>query len=323
MPKPTLAHSTPRYALAIHGGCGTLTKTQMSAERAEEYRQALARSLEAGEAVLRSGGGSLAAVEAAVASMEDSPLFNAGHGSVFNREGGHELDAGIMEGRTLMAGALAGARHIRNPIRVARAIMERSDNLLLVGEGADRFAEAHGFAAVPQSYFDTEWRRRALAEVKQLAAIGAPATAVPEAQKHGTVGAVALDAHGDLAAATSTGGFTNKILGRVGDSPIIGAGTYADNATCAISATGKGEFFVRKVLAHEIASRMRYLGQPLAEAADALVLRELPEWGSGAGLVAIDRQGRIAMPFNTEGMYRGSVVAGGRIEVAIYREAPG
>ncbi len=197
--------------------------------------------------------------------------------------------------------------------------MERSDNLLLVGEGADKFAEAHGFQPVPQSYFDTDWRRQALAEVKLLAAKGAPTNAVPEAQRHGTVGAVALDAKGDLAAATSTGGYTNKILGRVGDSPIIGAGTYADNATCAISATGKGEFFVRKVLAHEIASRMRYLGTSLVDAADAMVMRELPEWGSGAGLVAVDRLGNVTMPFNTEGMYRGSVVAGGTIDVAIYR----
>ncbi|MBI1776097.1 MAG: isoaspartyl peptidase/L-asparaginase [Proteobacteria bacterium] len=318
-PSPTLAHSRPRYALAIHGGCGTLTRALMSSQREAAYLQALTQSLDAGRVILERGGSSLDAVEAAVASMEDSPLFNAGHGSVFNLEGGHELDAAIMDGKSLLAGALAGARHIRNPIRVCRAIMERSDNLLLVGEGADAFAEAHGFQPVPQSYFDTDWRRVALAEVKELAAKGAPITAVPEAQKHGTVGAVALDARGDLAAATSTGGFTNKILGRVGDSPIIGAGTYADNTTCALSATGKGEFFVRKVLAHEIASRMRYQGTALADACEAMVMHELMEWGSGAGLVAVDRQGNVTMPFNTEGMYRGSVLAGGAIEVAIYR----
>jgi beta-aspartyl-peptidase (threonine type) len=309
----------PGYALAIHGGCGVITRALLSAEREAAYHRALRDSLEAGEALLAAGGSALDAVVAAVVAMEDSPLFNSGHGAVFNAAGAHELDAAVMEGTQLKAGAVAGVRHVRNPIKVARVVMERSDNVLMAGEGADAFAVAQGFAAVPQSYFDTDWRRDAFDDAKQRAARGESMTALPEAQKHGTVGAVAMDANGRLAAATSTGGFTNKDVGRIGDSPIIGAGTWADDATCAISATGKGEFFIRKALAHEIGARMRYLGKPLAVAADELVMDELPQWGSGAGLVAVDARGNIAMPFNTEGMYRGSVLAGGGISTGIYR----
>lgn len=310
-----------RFALAIHGGCGTLSKAEMTPALDAAYRAALRESLEAGYQCLRSGGSALDAVSIAVVAMEDSPLFNAGHGSVFNAAGGHELDAAIMDGRNLMAGAIAAARRTRNPILVARAVMEKTDNVLLAGEGADAFAEEQGFAPMPQAYFATERRRRALDEIRRLAQLDpAAAAAASEAQKHGTVGAVALDRNGDLAAATSTGGFTNKALGRVGDTPIIGAGTYADNATCAVSATGKGELFIRKVLAHEIAARLAYRGQDLATACRDTVMVELKAMGSGAGLVAVDRFGNLALPFNTEGMYRGWVNQDVGPEVRIFED---
>ncbi len=315
------ASTHARFALAIHGGCGTLTKPQMTPALDRAYRAALRESLDAGCQCLRAGGSALDAVSAAVVVMEDSPLFNAGHGSVFNAAGGHELDAAIMDGRNLLAGAIAAARRTRNPILVARAVMEKSDNLLLAGEGADAFAEEQGFAPAPQAYFATETRRRALDEIRRLARLGgAAAAAASEAHKHGTVGAVALDQNGDLAAATSTGGFTNKALGRVGDTPIIGAGTYANNATCAVSATGKGEFFIRRVLAHEISARLAYLKQDLATACRDIVMGELKAMGSGAGLVAVDRHGNLALPFNTEGMYRGWAQQDGRLEVRIFED---
>ncbi len=225
-----------------------------------------------------------------------------------------------MDGRTLAAGALAAAKHPRNPIKVARAVMERSDCLLFAGDGADAFAKAQGFEMMPQSYFSTEWRRKTLNEMRALMAAGEAGKRASEAQKHGTVGAVALDAKGNLAAATSTGGFSNKPVGRVGDSPIIGAGTYADNATCAVSATGRGEYFMRKVLAHDIAARIKYSGQSLEAACNDLIHGELtqPGWHGGAGLVAVDRAGNVVLPYNTEGMYRGFVSDRAALNVAIY-----
>lgn len=307
------------FSLAIHGGCGVLPRATFPAAFAADVRAALAASLDAGATILRAGGSALDAVEAAVVVMEDAAVFNAGHGAAFNAAGGHELDAAIMDGRTLEAGAIAGARAMRNPIRVCRAIMASGDFLLLQGDGADDFARQKGFAIVPQDYYGTEQRRQMLAEMKALAAQGATARA-NEAQKHGTVGAVARDRHGNLAAATSTGGYTNKPVGRIGDSPIIGAGTYANNATCAISATGKGEFFIRKVLAHEISARIAYLGQDLDKAARDLVLVELPEWRSGAGLVGVDRSGNVTMPYNTEGMYRGVITSRRPAQVAIFED---
>jgi beta-aspartyl-peptidase (threonine type) len=306
-----------KFALAIHGGCGVFPKTVIGEQFAADVRAALAAALEAGAAILRKGGPALDAVEAAVVVMEDVPVFNAGHGAAFNALGEHELDAAIMDGRTLEAGAVAGLRVARNPVRVARGVMRSGDFLLLQGDGADEFAKAAGFETVPMSYFGTAQRREMLAEMKALAAKG-EAERANEAQKHGTVGAAARDMHGNLAAATSTGGYTNKPLGRIGDSPIVGAGTYANNATCAISATGKGEYFIRKVLAHEISARMAYLGHDLARATGDVVMHELPEWKSGVGLVAVDRHGNIAMPFNTEGMYRGSVSSSSPAHVAIY-----
>ena len=309
--------TTSDFSLAIHGGCGVLPRATIPEKFAADVRLALHASLAAGASILRDGGSALDAVEAAVVVMEDAAVFNAGHGAAFNAAGGHELDAAIMDGRTLEAGAVAGVTKIRNPIRVARGVMASGDFVLLQGDGADAFAKANGYEIVPQSYFGTDQRRQMLAEMKVLAAKG-QAERANEAQKHGTVGAVARDRHGNLAAATSTGGYTNKPVGRIGDSPIVGAGTYANNATCAISATGKGEFFIRKVLAHEISARIAYLGQSLERATNDIVMIELPEWKSGAGLVAVDRNGNIAMPFNTEGMYRGSVTASRPASVAIY-----
>lgn len=309
----------PAPRLVIHGGCGVIPRAGMSVAREAGFRASLRASLEAGWAVLARGGASMDAVVAAIAVMEDDPNFNAGHGSAFNADGGHELDASIMEGTTLHAGSVASTRHIRNPIRVVAELARRgSDPLMLAGEGADRWAERNGFAMVDNAHFATEWRREALREIKAREDAGTMAAA-PESEKHGTVGAVALDAAGHLAAGTSTGGYTNKLVGRVGDSPIIGAGTWADDRTCAISATGKGEFFIRKALSHEIHARMRWGGQTLEAAAGAMIHGELDGWAAGAGLVAIDREGNFTLPYNTEGMYRGHASAAG-IEVAVYAD---
>jgi L-asparaginase / beta-aspartyl-peptidase len=309
----------PAPTLVIHGGCGTLTRKAMSDAREASFRRSLEAALTAGWAVLARGGSALDAVVAANVVMEDDPNFNAGHGAAFNDQGGHELDASIMEGTKLNAGAVTAARRIRNPIKVAAELLRRgSDPLMLAGEGADRWAAANGFDMVENSHFSTQWRREALIEIQVRARAGTMAAA-PESEKHGTVGAVARDAAGHLAAGTTTGGYTNKLLGRVGDSPIIGAGTWADDRSCAISATGKGEFFIRKALSHEIHARMRWGGQSLEQACRAMIHDELENWAAGAGLVAIDRDGNFTMPFNTEGMYRGHADAGG-IKVAIYRD---
>lgn len=306
----------PDFSLAIHGGCGVLPRSTITEKFAADVREALHASLAAGAAILRDGGSALDAVEAAVVVMEDSACFNAGHGAAFTEAGGHELDAAIMDGRTLEAGGVTGARAMRNPIRVSRGVLRSGDFILLQGDGADAFARANGYAMVPQSYFGTDQRRQMLAEMKALVAKG-QAERANEAQKHGTVGAVARDRHGNLAAATSTGGYTNKPVGRVGDTPIVGAGTYANNATCAVSGTGKGEYFMRKVLAHEISARMAYLGHSL-EKATADMVAELKDWKCGAGLVAVDRHGNVTLPYNTEGMYRGSITADQAASVAIY-----
>ncbi|MBM3522039.1 MAG: isoaspartyl peptidase/L-asparaginase [Alphaproteobacteria bacterium] len=307
---------TPR--LVIHGGCGAIPKADMTAARAESFRSSLRASLAAGWAVLAKGGAAMDAVTAAIVVMEDDPNFNAGHGSAFNEDGAHELDASIMDGATLLAGSIAAARCIRNPITVVAELAKRNaDPLMLAGPGADDWARANGFAMVDNSYFSTQWRRDALEQIRARDKAGTLAAA-PESEKHGTVGAVALDAAGHLAAGTSTGGYTGKRVGRVGDSPIIGAGTWADDRTCAISATGKGEFFIRKVLAHEIHARIRWAGRTLAQACEEMIHGELDGWAAGAGLVAIDRDGHFVLPFNTEGMYRGHAGADGLV-VDIYR----
>jgi beta-aspartyl-peptidase (threonine type) len=285
----------------------------MTPEQDALYRTKLAEAVEIGYTILEKGGTSLDAVEAVVQRLEDDSLFNAGKGSVFNSEGKVELDASIMDGNTLKAGAVAALHHVKNPIRLARAVMEHSEHVFLISDGAEQFAQAHGIALVDESYFFTEARWQSLQKAKAKESL-------TEKEKHGTVGAVALDQHGNLAAATSTGGMTNKKFGRIGDSPIIGAGTYADNETCAISATGHGEYFIRAVVAHDIASLMRYKGLSLQVAAEEVVMKKLTKLGGTGGLVAIDRNANIAMPFNTDGMYRAYKVHGGNTFVAIYKD---
>lgn len=306
-----------RTAIAVHGGCGVMAKLDLDEAEWAAARDDLARALRAGWARLARGRSAVDAVEAAVMVLEDSPHFNAGHGAALNTEGEHELDASIMDGSNLAAGAVCAARRIRNPVRAARAVMDEGESVLLAGPAADRFARSKGLAMVEPSYFTTERRRSALAAMRARAASGSTAGA-SEAEKHGTVGAVALDAAGHLAAATSTGGFTDKPAGRVGDSPIIGAGTYARDGVCAMSGTGKGELFIRHVVGHELASRMAYGGQGLGAAAEAIVIEDLS--GYGAGLVAIDGAGGIAAPYNTDGMFRGWVTPDGGLHVATHAE---
>jgi isoaspartyl peptidase/L-asparaginase-like protein (Ntn-hydrolase superfamily) len=289
--------------IAIHGGAGTLSRRVMKPSVRLRYEAGLARALEAGYQVLKSHGRALDAVSAAVVKLEDDPLFNAGRGATYNAEGRHELDAAIMDGATLRAGAVAGVRRIRNPVLAARAVMENSRHVLLIGAGAERFCKGFAIELVPAKYFATRSRLLALKNNR----VG----------HHGTVGAVALDEAGDLAAATSTGGFTGKLPGRVGDSPIVGAGTYADNATCAVSGTGLGEAFIRAVAAHDVAARMLYLREDLAKAS-AMALEKIAALGADGGLIAVDRRGNIAMPFNSEGMYRASVDRRGKRVIAIF-----
>jgi beta-aspartyl-peptidase (threonine type) len=297
--------------LAVHGGAGTIRKADISARTEARLHAALERSLRAGHAVLDAGGAALDAVVAAVAVLEDSPLFNAGRGAVYNAQGRHELDASIMDGATLRAGGVTCVRRIRNPIAAARAVMEKSAHVLLAGEGAERFARKSGVELVSPQWFDTRSRLAALKREREGRSRG-------DEDVHGTVGAVALDRAGNLAAGTSTGGTTGKLPGRVGDSPIIGAGTYADNAACAVSGTGIGEFYMRACAAYDVCARVRYLREPLASAADG-ALETIVRLGGAGGLIAIDRDGRVAAPFTTEGMYRGWIARDGTVAVAIYR----
>jgi L-asparaginase / beta-aspartyl-peptidase len=305
-------------AIGIHGGCGTLDQSLMSAREWAEAREHLGNALRAGWSVLTRGGGSVDAIEAAVVVMEDSWHFNAGYGAALNAAGEHELDASIMDGATLAGGAVCGVRRIRNPVCAARAVMEESQSVLMAGPAADEFAERSGIAMVANTYFTTERRVAALASLKARAKSGTIQMA-SEAEKHGTVGAVALDKRGNLAAATSTGGFNNKPVGRVGDSPILGAGTYARNGVCAISGTGQGEVFIRRVAAYDVAARMMYANQSLATASNALVFDTLSSHKIGAGLIGCDSQGNICAPFNTLGMYRGWITADGMMTVATHK----
>ncbi|HEU4555062.1 MAG TPA: isoaspartyl peptidase/L-asparaginase [Chitinophaga sp.] len=304
-----------KYVMVIHGGAGTILKSQMSPEKEQAYKSKLEEALRNGYAVLQKGGSSLDAVETAIRIMENSPLFNAGKGAVFTHEGKNEMDAAIMNGKTLAAGAVAGVTVIKNPVTAARAVMEKSQHVMLAGPGAEKFAKEAGLEIVDPSYFYTEERWKAL----QRAKAAQPAGTENKDNKFGTVGAVALDKQGNLAAATSTGGMTNKKFGRIGDSPIIGAGTYANNATCAISCTGWGEYFIRLCVAKSVSDRMELKGETLQQAAQELIMKQVPALGGDGGLIAIDREGNIAMPFNTAGMYRGCVTADGKIEVYIYK----
>jgi L-asparaginase / beta-aspartyl-peptidase len=306
-----------RYTLVIHGGSGNISRERMSNEREAEYQAKLSEALKVGEAILKAGGSSMDAVVAAVMILEDSPLFNAGKGAVFNFEGRNELDASIMDGKTLQAGAVAGITNIKNPITAARKVMENSPHVMLTGRGAEQFAFEQGLEAVDPSYFFDQSRwdqyREFLRGNTQLRGMTDPD------MKMGTVGAVALDMDGNLAAATSTGGMTGKRFGRIGDSPIIGAGTYANNQTCAVSATGHGEYFIRNVVAYDISALMLYSGKTLEEAANENVMEKLVEQGGNGGIIAVDRDGNVAMPFNTTGMFRGFVKSTGETEVKIFK----
>lgn len=311
------------YGLVIHGGAGVIERAAMTPEREAEYRARLAEALHAGYAVLDRGGAALEAVTAAINVMEDSPLFNAGKGAVFNADGICELDASIMDGRTQAAGAIAGVHHIRNPINLARDVMLKSPHVMMAGEGAEKFAQSLGYELVPNEYFQTDWRREQLKKAQAKEKEGKERTASVSADyftrtlRWGTVGCVALDKSGNLAAGTSTGGMTNKKFGRVGDAPIIGAGTYANNATCAVSATGWGEFFIRVGVARDIAAQMEYKGMPLRDAAAATIAK-VGALGGDGGVIALDAKGNIAMEFNSPGMYRAVKLSGRPELVAIY-----
>jgi beta-aspartyl-peptidase (threonine type) len=304
------------FGIAIHGGAGTLPRADMSAEAERRYRSGLQEAIDAGFAVLQEGGTSMDAVTRAVVLLEDNPLFNAGKGAVFTLDGRNELDASIMDGSTLKAGAVCGVTRIRNPVTLARAVMEKSEHVMLAGTGAEEFAAAQGFSFVPQSYFHTPERWQQLERIRR-GDVGLSALTISHI---GTVGAVAVDAHGGLAAATSTGGMTGKRYQRIGDSPIIGAGTYADNRSCAVSATGHGEVFIRTVVAHDICARMRFGGRSIGAAVREVVLGELPPLGGEGGVIAIDARGEIAIEFNSEGMFRASRRQGEEARIGIYAE---
>ena len=306
-------------AIGLHGGCGTLSLNLQTEAEWAESRAHMASALRAGWRILRAGGSALDAVQAAVVVMEDSPHFNAGYGAALTEKSEHELDASIMDGATLAAGAVCTVRRVRNPVLAARAVLDSGRAVLLAGEAADDFAASQGLAMVAPTYFTTQRRVEALKLLQQRAATGAfvPAT---EAEKHGTVGAVARDQQGHLAAATSTGGFNNKPSGRVGDSPLIGAGTYAQDGVCAVSCTGQGEIFIRRVAAYDLAARMRYGGQPLEAAATSLVFETLSSHAIGAGLIALGASGNPVAPFNTLGMYRGWITTDGELTVATHQE---
>lgn len=309
------------YAIVIHGGAGTITRADLTPEQDAAYREALNAALDIGEEILKSGGEAMDAVEKTIHYLEDSPLFNAGKGAVFNNEGHNEMDASIMMGADRMAGAVGGVSNVKHPISAAIAVMKNSPHVLLTGKGAEQFAQDNGLEIVDPSYFYTQRRWDALQRAK------ARETEKGEAQveldhddrKKGTVGCVALDKNGNIVAGTSTGGMTNKRWNRLGDSPIIGAGTFADNNTCGVSCTGHGEYFIRWAVAYDVAARMAYKGIGLEKAAREVVNEELVDAGGEGGLIALDKYGNIAMPFNSEGMYRGYAKPGERV-VAIYQE---
>src|SRR6266478_5336082 len=313
---------TRKFGIVIHGGAGTIERANMTPEKERNYRAGLERALTTGYEILKHGGSSLDATEAAVRVLEDDPHFNAGKGSVFTSAGTNEMDAAIMDGKTLAAGAVAALKHVKNPISLARLVMEKSGHVMLDSDGAGAFAKENGIELVDQKYFFTQERWDALQKIKAAeknkGGGAGKAFLITDQDRHGTVGAVALDRNGNVAAATSTGGTTNKRPGRVGDSPIIGAGTYANDATCAVAATGDGEYFIRATVGHDVSALMKYRGMALNEAAQA-VLDKVAKLGGTGGLIAIDRQGNVALPFNTSGMYRGYVDPNGKFVVEIYK----
>jgi L-asparaginase / beta-aspartyl-peptidase len=307
-----------KHTIAIHGGAGTLIKGQMTASKETAYKDALLFALKAGDSILAQGGSALDAVEMAVRLLEDTPLFNAGKGSVFTAKGSHEMDAAIMDGKSLKAGAVSLITGIKNPISLARDIIVHSDHVFLAGEGAMKFAKNLNYEILSDEYFYDEFRYKQWQAIKDSDDFQLDHS-VEKETKFGTVGAVALDTFGNLAAATSTGGMTNKKWGRVGDSPMIGAGTYANNNTCAVSCTGSGEFFIRGVVAYDVSCLMEYKGLTLEEAASEVVMNKLIAIGGDGGLIAIDKEGNVSMPFNTEGMYRGCKTSIGDFYVEIYK----
>lgn len=316
-----------KYVLVMHGGAGTILKKNMTAEKEAAYRETMTKALQTGYDALKSGKSSLDAVEVAIHVLEDSPLFNAGKGAVFTHEGKNEMDAAIMDGKTLKAGAIAGVTVIQNPISAARAVMDKSEHVMMAGKGAEAFAKQAGLTIVDPSYFYTEDRWRGLQQAIKQDSIKAVLDHDKKAMKlgtinpdfkFGTVGAVALDKSGNLAAGTSTGGMTNKRYGRIGDAPIIGAGTYANNATAGVSGTGWGEFYIRTVLAHDLSAMMEYQKLSVQEASKK-VIEKMGKLGGDGGLIALDKNGHVAMEFNTAGMYRGTVTEDGKISVDIYK----
>lgn len=309
-------------AIALHGGCGVMTEHEMSEQEWQEARDHLKNALSAGWHVLQRQGSALDAVQAAVVVMENSIYFNAGYGAALNADGSHELDAAIMDGASLAAGAVCAATRIRNPIIAARHLLDGGDAVLLTAAGADHYARQHGLDCVDNAFFTTPRRVEALRVMREHQRAGTLKFA-RESEKHGTVGAVALDSAGHLAAATSTGGYTNKPVGRVGDSPQIGAGTYAKDRVCAVSGTGQGEFFIRHLFAHDIATRISLLGEPLEQAASHLILGKFRDLGVGAGAVAIDAVGNISTPYNTHGMFRAWVTVDGHAVVASHHRTFG
>jgi beta-aspartyl-peptidase (threonine type) len=319
MNSSTLAADEKPIAIVIHGGAGTITRGNLDADQEAALRAALEQAVKAGRAILEEGGRSIDAVMASVVILEDSPLFNAGKGAVYNALGGHELDASLMDGGSLQAGAVASVQGVRNPILLAHKVMTDSPHVMLMGDGAEEFARMHDIVFEEDAYFDTDFRRQQWERVRQQ---DPNASVVSESTQKwlSTVGAVALDRHGNLAAATSTGGTTNKRWGRVGDSPIIGAGTFADDRSCAVSATGDGEYFIRAAVAKDICARVQYQGKSLEQAVRDVVHGELVDLGGEGGVIAIDPQGTVVMDFNTEGMYRAAIGTNGGLTVRIYQD---
>lgn len=330
-----------KITIVLHGGAGTISRENMTAEQEKAYKLGLQSALDQGYSVLQQGGSSIDAVKAAIVCLENNPLFNAGKGAVFTNEGKNELDASLMDGSNRKAGAVAGVTNVKNPILAAEAVMSKSSHVMMSGAGAEKFAKSQGLEIVNPSYFFTEKRYQGLLKAKAQERIQldhteeskqhikkSPKTGYQttsdliftEGNKFGTVGCVALDQFGNLAAGTSTGGMTNKRYGRIGDAPIIGAGTYADNETCAVSATGHGEFFIRNVVAYDISALMKYKGLTVQEAAEEVVMHKLVQQGGDGGVIALDKHGNISMPFNTSGMYRAFKNGTGKSEILIYKD---
>jgi beta-aspartyl-peptidase (threonine type) len=314
---------TPVFGLVIHGGAGTILKENMSDSLESAYKAKLEEAIRVGHEILKSGGTAMEAVTKTINVMEDSPLFNAGKGAVFTHDETNELDASVMDGATLNAGSVAGVTRVKNPIDLALEVMNNSPHVMLSGKGAETFAQEKGFELVDPSYFYTEGRFQSLLRVKAREKENKVSVADDpfiKNSKFGTVGCAALDKNGNLAAGTSTGGMTNKRWNRIGDAPIIGAGTYANNATCAVSSTGWGEYFIRAMVAHDISAMMEYKGVSLQEAASEVIQKKVPDLGGDGGIVAIDKDGNIAMEFNTAGMYRAHMNARGELTIGIYKE---